>query len=108
MRYIKVKFTAGLETVAYQEVNDYGQVVAYIDEVGQEFLLPMGVEFHVVEEMADSPFVSIMYLPKDPTTSTITIDKDRLKYELTQSLVNAEIPQQFIDQITHDFFQSIE
>jgi hypothetical protein len=107
MRYIKVEFTAGLEMVAYQEVDDHGQVVAYIDEVGQEFLLPMGVEFHVVEEMADSPFVSIMYLPKDPMTSTITINKDTLMYVLTQSLVNAEIPQQFIDQITHDLFQNI-
>lgn len=34
MRYIKIQFTKGLECTAYQEVDDRGYVVRYLDDQG--------------------------------------------------------------------------
>jgi hypothetical protein len=109
MRYIKVEFTRGLEMLGYQEVDDYGQVSAFLDEVGQEFIVPEGVEYHVVEEEPKIPFEKPTYLFREPVAMpALTVSKEELMVELTASLVANNIPQEFIDQIVSDMTRNIQ
>ena len=56
MKYIKVQFTVGLNCVAWQEIDESQMVVVrYLDEKGNELVLPDVTESHVVDpEMKDA------------------------------------------------------
>ena len=108
MRYIKIQFTAGLDTAAYQEVDDRGQVVAYVDEKGNEFDVPEGCESHVVEDDAIPPFKEVVRLVREePGPEYTDTDKETIIRTLTSSLRDNNIPQQFIDQIVSDLSASL-
>ena len=50
MKYIKVQFTVGLNCVAWQEIDESQMVVVrYLDEQGNELVLPDVTESHVVD-----------------------------------------------------------
>ena len=93
---------------AYQEVDDRGQVVAFVDEKGVEFDVPPGCESHVVEDDAKPPFSDVVRLYREPDPiPTIRTDKDTLTRELTEKLVAANVPQNFIDQIVGDLLAAL-
>lgn len=49
MYYIKIAFTKGLECDAFQEVDDSGIVLRYLDISGIELVLPEITESHVID-----------------------------------------------------------
>lgn len=108
MRYIKIQFTAGLDIAAYQEVDSHGQVVAFVDEKGMEFLVPEGCESHVVEDDAIPPFTDVVRLVREkPGPSYTDTDKETIIRTLTSSLRTNDVPQNFIDQIVSDLSASL-
>lgn len=108
MRYIKIQFTKGLDMAAYQEVSDRGEVVAYVGEDGNEFLVPDGCESHVVEDDAIPPFSEVTRLPRPEAEPEQTLtDKDTILETLRTSLNANGIPQNFIDQIVSDLSASL-
>lgn len=54
MRYILIRFTFGLECLAYQVVDQTGVLVKYVDEDGQDLELPGVTESEVID---DSPAI---------------------------------------------------
>lgn len=50
MRYIKIGFLKGLDGDYYQEVDNWGNVVRYIDSKGNAVDLPLVTESFVKEE----------------------------------------------------------
>lgn len=54
MDYIKIKFTVGLDTEAYQEISN-GVVVRYCDLGGNTLDLPLVTESHVIDANPSKP-----------------------------------------------------
>lgn len=50
MRYIRVEFTFGIECLAWQEVDESGVVTRYLDDAGDEIVVPDVTESKVVSE----------------------------------------------------------
>lgn len=50
MRYILVQFTKGLECQAYQEIDEGGNVIRYVDLDGNELTLPKITESRVISD----------------------------------------------------------
>lgn len=48
MHYIKIRFTKGVEGLAYQEVDDSGNLLRYVSEKGETITLPEVTESEVV------------------------------------------------------------
>jgi hypothetical protein len=55
MRYILIEFTKGLFQQAYQEVNERGVVVRYLDLNGDELELPEVTESKVLDDSPERP-----------------------------------------------------
>jgi hypothetical protein len=50
MKYIKIQFTVGLNCIAWQEIDESQMaVVRYLDEQGNELVLPEVTESHVID-----------------------------------------------------------
>ena len=62
MRYIKIQFTFGLDCVAYQEIDDEGVLVRYLDEEGNTLEVTGVTESHVVEDDAVIAFTPEEYI----------------------------------------------
>lgn len=55
MRYILIEFTVGLQQQAYQEVNERGVVVRYLDLDGNTLVLPPVTESKVLNDNPGTP-----------------------------------------------------
>jgi hypothetical protein len=59
MTYNRIEFTFGLIQEALQEIDEYGNVVRYLELNGDELILPLITESKVIEENYQVEFIII-------------------------------------------------